>query len=182
MLKAVLIVIAVVIAAIAILAIVIAKRPSEFTVTRSATIAAPPEVVFAQVNDFHKWEEWNPWGKLDPNMKQTYEGATEGEGAGYSWVGDKNVGEGRMTIEESRPYEHIRIKLEFLKPFAATNTAEFTFKPEGDQTQVTWSMYGENNFMAKAIGLFMDMDKMIGGNFEQGLADMKAISESAATA
>jgi hypothetical protein len=115
-------------------------------------------------------------------MKQNYEGATAGEGAGYSWVGDKNVGEGRMTIEESRPYERIRIKLEFLKPFAGTNTAEFTFKPEGDQTQVTWSMYGENNFMAKAIGLFMDMDKMIGGNFEQGLADMKAISESAATA
>jgi carbon monoxide dehydrogenase subunit G len=113
-------------------------------------------------------------------MEQTYEGPAAGQGAKYSWVGNKNVGEGRMTIEESRPNERIRIKLDFLKPFAATNTAEFTFKPQGEGTEITWSMHGDNNFMAKAIGLFMDMDKMIGGNFEQGLADIKSIAETAA--
>ncbi len=131
------------------------------------------------MNDFHKWEAWNPWGKIDPAMKQTYEGAPAGTGAIYTWIGNKEVGEGRMTIIESRPSDLIRIKIEFFKPFAATNTAEFTFKPEGNQTAVTWSMSGNKNFMAKAIHLFMNMDKMIGGQFEKGLAEMKSIVEAA---
>jgi Polyketide cyclase / dehydrase and lipid transport len=158
--------------------IVVAMQPSEFHVARSAAISAPAPAVFAQVNDFHKWEAWNPWGKIDPAMKQAYEGAPAGTGAIYTWVGNKEVGEGRMTITESHPSELIRIKLEFFKPFAGNSVAQFTFKPEGDQTVVTWSMAGENNFMAKAIHLFMNMDKMIGGQFEKGLAQMKSIVEA----
>ena len=159
--------------------VVVAMQPSEFRVARSATISAPPPAVFAQVNDFHKWEAWNPWGKIDPAMKQTYEGAPAGVGAIYTWVGNKNAGEGRMTLTESHPSDLIRIKLEFFKPFAGTNIAEFTFKHAGNQTAVTWSMAGKNNFMAKAIHLFMNMDKMIGGQFETGLAQMKSIVEAA---
>ena len=157
--------------------VIVALQPSEFSVVRSATISAPAPALFAQVNDFHKWEAWNPWGKLDPTMKQAYEGAPAGTGAIYTWSGNNEVGEGRMTITESRPSDLIRIKLEFFKPFAATNTAEFTFKPEANQTVVTWSMFGEKNFMAKAIHLFMNMDKMIGGQFEKGLAEMKSVVE-----
>lgn len=159
--------------------VVVALQPSQFRVARSTTISAPPSAVFAQVNNFHKWEAWNPWGKIDPAMKQSYDGSPAGEGAVYTWVGNNEVGEGRMTIAESRPSELIRVKLEFFKPFAATNTAEFTFKPEGNQTAVTWSMFGDNNFMAKAIHLFMNMDKMIGGQFEKGLASMKSVVEGA---
>jgi uncharacterized protein YndB with AHSA1/START domain len=158
--------------------IVVALRPKEFRVARSATISAPPSAVFAQVNDFHKWEAWNPWGKIDPAMKQTYDGAPAGVGAIYTWTGNNEVGQGRMTITESRPSDLIRIELEFFKPFAATNTAEFTFQPDGNQTAVAWSMSGEKNLMAKAIHLFVSMDKMIGGQFEKGLADMKAIVEA----
>jgi hypothetical protein len=159
--------------------IVVAMQPSEFRVVRGATISATPPAVFAQVNDFHKWEAWNPWGKIDPAMKQSYEGAAAGSGAIYTWVGNNKVGEGHMTLTESRPSDLIRIKLEFFKPFAGTNIAEFTFKPAGNQTAVTWSMTGKNNFMAKAIHLFMNMDKMIGGQFETGLAQMKSIVEAA---
>ena len=159
--------------------VIVALQPPEFRVARSATIAAPPPAVFAQVNDFHKWDAWSPWAKLDPNMKKTHEGAPAGTGAIYSWSGNDQVGEGRMTLTESRPSELIRIKLKFMKPFAATNTTEFTFKPEGNQTAVTWSMFGTNNFIAKAFGLFMNMDKMVGGDFEKGLASMKSVVETA---
>jgi uncharacterized protein YndB with AHSA1/START domain len=159
--------------------VVVATRPAEFRVTRTGTIAAPPATVFAQVNDFHKWEAWNPWGKLDPAMKESYEGAPAGVGAVYTWTGNSQVGEGRMTITESRPNELIRIKMEFLKPFAATSTAEFTFRPEGNRTTVTWTMEGTNNFMAKAVHLVMNMDRMIGGQFEKGLAAMKSVAEGA---
>ena len=176
MLKIILIALAVI---IVLLVVIVVLQPSEFRVARSTTISAPPSAVFAQVNDFHKWETWNPWGKIDPAMKQTYEGAPAGIGAIYTWAGNNEVGEGRMTITESRPSDLIRIKLEFFKPFAGTNIAEFTFKPEGNQTAVTWSMEGKNNFMAKAIHLFMNMDKMIGGQFEKGLASMKSVVESA---
>jgi hypothetical protein len=164
---------------VVVLVVIVALQPSDFRVARSTAISAPPPAVFAQVNDFHKWEAWNPWGKIDPAMKQTYDGAPAGPGAIYTWSGNNEVGEGRMTIAESRPNELVRVKLEFFKPFAATNTAEFTFVPEGNQTRVTWSMFGEKNFMAKAIHLFMNMDKMIGGQFEKGLAAMKSIVEPA---
>lgn len=159
--------------------LMVALQPSQYRVARSATISAPPAAVFAQVNDFHKWEAWNPWGKIDPAMKQTYEGVPSGVGAIYAWAGNNEVGQGRMTITESRPSDLIRIKMEFFKPFAGISAAEFTFKPEGSQTAVTWGMTGEKSFMAKAIHLFMNMDKMIGGQFEKGLADIKSIVEPA---
>jgi Polyketide cyclase / dehydrase and lipid transport len=176
MLKIILISLAVI---LIVFVVVVAIQSSEFRLARSTAISAPPPAVFAQVNDFHKWEAWNPWGKIDPAMKQAYEGAPAGTGALYTWAGNNEVGEGRMTIIESRPNELIRIKLEFFKPFAATNIAEFTFKPERNQTAVTWSMFGEKNFMAKAVHLFMNMDKMIGGQFEKGLVSMKSIVEGA---
>ncbi len=169
----------VLIAVVVVFVIVVATRPADFRVTRTARIAAPSSAVFAQVNDFHNWAAWSPWARLDPAMRQSYEGAPAGPGAVYSWTGNKKVGEGRMTILESHPSDLVRIKLEFLKPFAATNVADFTFKPEGDQTVVTWSMAGKNNFMAKAFGLFMNMDKLVGGDFEKGLAQMKSVAEAA---
>ena len=158
---------------------IVALQPAEFRVVRTATISAPPPAVFTQVNDLHNWEAWSPWGKLDPAMKQTYAGAPAGAGAIYTWAGNSQVGEGRMTITESNPSDLIRLKLEFLKPFTATCTSEFTFKPEGDRTAVSWSMAGRNNFMAKAFGLFMNSDKMVGGDFERGLAQMKSLVETA---
>ena len=158
---------------------VVAMQPSEFRIARTGTISATAAVVFAQVNDFHNWEAWSPYAKLDPAMKKTYEGAPAGTGAIYTWAGNNEVGEGRTTIIKSRPNELISIKLEFVRPFAGTSTAEFTFKPEGNQTGVTWSLTGKNNFIAKAIGLFMNMDKMVGGQFEQGLAQLKSVVEAA---
>jgi len=176
MLKIILIALAVM---VVVLVAVVALQPAEFRVVRTATMSAPAPVVFAQVNDLRKWEAWNPWQKIDPAMKLTFAGPPAGPGASYSWAGNNEVGEGRLTITESRPSDLVRIKLEFMKPFAATNTAEFTFKPEGDRTAVTWSMEGKNNFMAKAINLCMNMDKMVGGQFEKGLADMKKVVEAA---
>jgi Polyketide cyclase / dehydrase and lipid transport len=162
-----------------VLIIIVATRPADFRITRTATMPAPPAVVFAQVNDFYKWEAWSPWAKLDPACKYSYEGPAAGTGAIFTWSGNTKVGEGRMTILESRPDDLIRIKLEFLKPFKATSTSEFTFQPQGNQTVVTWSMYGKNNFMAKAMGLIMNCDKMVGGDFEKGLASLKSIAETA---
>jgi hypothetical protein len=159
--------------------VIIAGRPDEFIVSRSTKISAPPAIVFAQVNDFHKWEAWSPWAKMDPACKNSYDGAAAGVGAGFAWDGNKKVGAGRMTILESRPGDLIRIKLEFLKPFKATNTAEFTFKSNGNQTAVAWSMTGKNNFFFKVFGLFVDCDKMIGKDFEKGLAAIKAVAEAA---
>ena len=166
-------------AIVVVVVVVVAMQPSEFRVARTATISAPVPVVFTQVNDFRNWEAWSPWAKLDPAMKKTYEGAPSGTGAIYTWAGDNQVGVGRTTITESRPSDRIRIKLEFAKPFAAANTVEFTFKPEGDRTAVTWSMTGRNKFMFKAVGLFMSMDKMVGGQFERGLAQLKSVVEAA---
>lgn len=162
------------------LSIVVAMQPSEFHIARSAKMSAPAEKVFAQVNDFHKWDAWSPWVKMDPNAKSTFEGPAEGTGAIFRWAGNADIGEGSMTITESRPHELIRLRLDFLKPFEDTANVEFTFKPDGDQTNVTWSMDGKNNFFAKAVCLFlMDMDEMIGNKYEEGLASMKAIVEAA---
>ena len=175
MLKKILIALA---AIVVVFLVIVALQPADFRIARSATISAPPAMVFANVNDFHKWQAWSPWAKLDPAMKQSYEGAPSGSGAISRWSGNDQVGAGSMTILDSRPDENIKIKLEFLKPFQATNTAEFTFKPEGNQTVVSWSMTGQNNFMAKAFGLFMNMDKIVGGDFEKGLAQLKSLAET----
>jgi hypothetical protein len=163
-----------------VLVIVISMQPSDFRISRSAAIAAPPATVFAQVNELRNWEAWSPWAKMDPGMKQTYEGPPAGTGAISKWSGDK-VGEGKMTITESKPDELVRIKLEFITPMAATNDVQFDFKPQGNETLVTWTMSGKNNFVHKAFGLFMDMEKMLGGQFEQGLSQLNtAASQKAA--
>lgn len=164
-------------ALIVVLVIVIATRPADFRIERKATINAPAERVFALVNDFHEWTKWSPWENRDPNLKREYSGPNAGTGAGYHWIGNNQVGEGRMTITDSQPSRSIRIKLEFLKPFAATNTTDYTFTPTGNGTEVSWAMRGKNNFMMKAMHMVMNMDKMLGADFEKGLADMKAAAE-----
>ena len=164
--------------AVALLGLVIAIQPGAFRITRSARLSAPAAELFAVVNDFRRWKAWSPWEGLDPALKRNYSGSSAGAGAIYSWAGNSQAGEGRMTILESQPNDFIRIRLEFLKPFAATHTAEFNFKPEGDQTIVTWSMFGERNFLAKVFGLVMNFDKMIGGQFERGLTQMQSAVEA----
>jgi len=158
--------------------VLLVGRPDEFKVVRSATIAAPPPTVFEQVNDFHKWDAWSPWAKLDPACKNTFDGAAAGKGAIFAWDGNNKVGAGRMTVTESQPAEAIRINLEFLRPFKATNIAEFVFRPHGTGTEVTWNMFGKNNLLSKVFGLFVDCEKMVGKDFEKGLASLKVITES----
>lgn len=153
-------------------------RPDEFKVARSATIAAPPAAVFEQVNDFHKWEAWSPWAKLDPACRNTYSGAAAGQDAGFAWDGNNKVGAGRMTITDSQPTQLIRIKLEFLRPFKSNNTTEFTFRPDGNRTEIIWTMTGKNNVMSKVFGLFVDCEKMVGKDFEKGLASIKSVVET----
>jgi uncharacterized protein YndB with AHSA1/START domain len=164
-------------AVLAVLAVVIATRPGEFRVERSTTIAAPVDVVFPLINDFHQWAKWSPWEKRDLNMKKTFEGAPSGTGAVYAWTGNDQVGEGRMTLTDSKPNERVLIKLEFIKPFAATNQTEFTLSPAAGTTGVTWAMSGNKNFMSKAFSLVMNMDKMIGGDFDKGLVQLKQQAE-----
>ena len=158
--------------------IIVAMQPSNYRVARSVVVAAPQDAVFPHMNELKKWEAWNPWGKADPNMKLTYGGPASGVGANYSWAGNNEVGEGRATITESRPSELVKYRMEFFKPMSASSEMEFTFKPQGNQTEVTVTVTGEKNFMAKAFCLFMSMDNMIGGKFEKAFADLKAIAES----
>jgi len=160
---------------------IVTMQPSDFRISRSLVMSAPPEAVFAQVIDFHKWQAWSPWVKMDPAAKNDYGGPGAGVGAMFHWAGNRQVGEGTMTITEIQSNALVRIRLAFLKPFAATDTGEFTFMPQGKQTLVTWSMSGRNNFIGKAMGLFINCDKMVGGEFEKGLSQMKAIVEAAAT-
>jgi Polyketide cyclase / dehydrase and lipid transport len=154
------------------------RQPDDFSTTRTGTIAAPASAIFPHVNNLQNWEAWSPWAKLDPNAKTTFEEPTEGVDAKMSWAGNNKVGVGSMTITESRPSDFIQFKLEFLKPMQATNIAEFSFTPDGDQTTVSWTMSGTNNFMAKVMGLFMNCDKMCGGMFEKGLASLKTVVEA----
>lgn len=162
------------------LAALVAMQPSHFKIERSATIDARADVVYAQVVDFSKWPAWSPWEKLDPQSKKTFEGTTGQAGASYHWVGNDQVGEGKMTLAEVKPSESIHIKLEFIKPMASVNDTRFTFAEQEGKTKVTWSMEGENGFMGKAFSLAMNMDKMVGGSFEEGLAAMKTVSEAEA--
>lgn len=157
---------------------VITGQPDEFIVMRSAKMSAPPEKVFPLVNELRQWDAWSPWAKLDPNSKMTCTGPPAGVGASQAWAGNKKIGEGSLTITESAPSNLIRIRLEFLKPFKATNMAQFIFAPEGNQTVVTWSMTGKSNFFFKVFGLFMSCDDMAGRDFEKGLADMKSVAET----
>ncbi|MDB6167952.1 MAG: hypothetical protein JWM88_816 [Verrucomicrobia bacterium] len=164
---------------LAVFLVAVAFKPSHFSITRSTAIPASAAAVFGQVNDLHKWQAWSPWEKLDPAMKRTFEGPAAGVGAAYAWDGNKDVGAGRMTIIESRPAELIHLDLEFIKPMAGRCLTEFTFKPESGQTVVTWTMSGENNYLAKVVCTFMNMDKTVGAEFERGLAELKKVASSA---
>lgn len=157
--------------------VVVAFQPSEFRVARSVTVEAPPETIFPHLNDLKKAHVWSPWVKMDPAANYDFAGPAEGVGASTSWAGEK-VGEGRQTITESRPGELVRSKLEFIKPFESTSDTDFTLTREGQGTVVTWSIWGENNFLGKAMCLIMSQDKMIGEPFEQGLAELKRLVES----
>ena len=163
---------------VVVFAIVMVAQPAEFRVVRSATIPAPPAVVFDQINDLRKWEAWSPWDKIDPTARKTYDGPSAGVGASFAWVGNVEVGEGRVTITHSRPSELVRARLDMIKPLAASNLVEFTLVPQGDHTVVTWSMVGRNGFVSKALGLVMNMDRMVGGQFEKGLANLKTVTEA----
>jgi len=154
-----------------------ATRPDTFRVERGATIKAPPEKIFAILNDFQRWETWSPWEKKDPAMKRTLTVVTSGKGAVYSWEGNKEVGEGRMEIAESVPPSRLVIKLDFVKPFEAHNRVQFALAPQGDATNVTWAMEGDTPYLAKIVHVFLDMDKLVGRDFEAGLANLKAVAE-----
>jgi carbon monoxide dehydrogenase subunit G len=174
MFKIIAIVIALLVAIVLILA---ATKPDIFIVERSTAIKAPPEKIFALINDFNAWTAWSPWEKKDPAMKRTFGTATSGKGASYAWEGNKEVGQGRMEIAESVPSSKVAIKLDFLKPFEAHNQAIFTLESKGDTTNVNWRMEGHTPYFAKIFHVFMDMDKMVGKDFEAGLANLKASAE-----
>jgi len=175
MLKIIGIVIIVAIAAVLILA---ATRPDTFQVQRAASIKAPPERIFPLINDFNRWRAWSPCEKKDPTMKRTFGVATSGKGATYAWEGNGEVGQGRMEIADSAPPSKVAIKLDFVKPFEAHNLVEFVLEPDGDATRVTWTMRGDAPYFAKIIHLFIDMDRMVGKDFEAGLASLKATAEA----
>ena len=155
-----------------------ATRPDIFRVQRATSIKAPPEKIFALINDFHSWGSWSPWEKMDPTMKRTHSGAANGKGAVYEWEGNNKVGKGRMEIMDTSPPSKVTIKLDFVKPFEGHNIAEFTLEAKGDSTNVTWAMYGPNPYIAKLIHMFFNMDNnMIGKDFETGLANLKTVAE-----
>jgi len=168
------VVLAIIIVAILILA---ATKPGTFRIERTAVVNAPAEKVFPLIADFHQWLNWSPWEGRDPALKRTYSGAERGKGAVYAWEGNKNIGSGRMEILEATAPSKIVIKLDFLKPFEAHNTAEFTMLPQGAATSVVWVMHGPAPFMSKLMQVFMSFDNMIGKDFEAGLAKLKTISE-----
>ena len=159
-----------------------ATRPDTFHVERSASIAAPPAAIYAQIVSLPRWQAWSPWEKLDPAMKRQLGGSESGVGATYAWEGNSDVGKGKMTITEAEPPSKVALRLDFLEPFASTSVATFALSPEGEGTRVTWSMDGNQNFLAKVVCIFMDMDKLVGGDFEKGLASLAQVSEAAASA
>lgn len=173
MIKIILIALVALIAGVLVLA---SMRPGSFRVERSMRISAPPEKILPLINDFHQWGVWSPYEKLDPTMKRIYAGAPAGKGAVYEWQGDSKAGAGRMEIIEAIPTQTL-IKLDFSKPFTAHNIAGFTAQPDGAATRITWSMEGPAPFVTKLFGLFVNMDKMIGADFETGLANLKATAE-----
>ena len=181
MLKIVGIAVVVLLVVVAGILIYAATKPNDFRVQRSLAIKAPADKIYAQIVDLKGWQAWSPYEKKDPDMKRTLSGAPSGKGAVYEWDGNKNVGAGRMEVIEASAPSKVAIKLDFLKPFEGHNTAEFTMTPSGDTTNVTtnvtWAMYGPSAFMMKVMGIFMNMDKMIGDDFAVGLANLKALVE-----
>jgi hypothetical protein len=176
MIRKILIGVAIVIAAFVALVFI---QPSDFQIARTTTITAPARTVFDQVNDLRKWDAWSPWAKLDPAAKVSFEGPQAGPGAVFKWSGNDKIGEGKMTVTESRPADLVKLKLEFIKPFEGSNITEFSFKPDGNRTAVTWNISGRSdNFIAKAVCLVMGMQWMLGGEMEKGLAQMKSVVEA----
>lgn len=155
--------------------LVVAARPGEFRVERSAAIAAPPEVLFAQFNSHRKFNVWNPFMKLDPHVRNSYSGPDSGVGAVCSWEGNSDIGAGSCTIIESQPGELVRCRMDWKRPMEGTSTVDFTFKPQGDRTVVTWAMYGTHNFVGKLVSVFLDCDKICGPQFEKGLAELGSV-------
>jgi uncharacterized protein YndB with AHSA1/START domain len=170
--------IGIVLVVIVAIAVFISTRPDTFQVQRSTTIAAPAGTVFGYLNDFRQWPQWSPWEKLDPNMQRTLSGAPSGTGARYAWLGNSKAGQGSMTITDSRPGERVVLDLSFIKPFKSNNVTEFALTPAARGTQVTWTMKGTNTTVTKAFSLFMNMDKLVGGDFERGLANLKTVAEA----
>ena len=179
MIKKILLGLIVVIALILIFAL---TKPNEYTVVRTTSIKAPPEVVYSYLDDFHKWSAWSPWEKMDPTMKRAYQGPQNGVGAIYTWDGNSQVGKGRMEITNVSPASKVGLNLDFLEPMEGHSKVEFALAPKGDTTDVTWSMKGDNNYLSKIMQVFVSMDSMIGGDFESGLRDLKTSSEQAAAA
>jgi len=177
MLKVIGIIALVLVVVVAGLLIFAATKPDSFRIERTAGIKAPPDKIFALINDFHQWGKWSPYEKIDPALKRTFGGAEAGKGATYEWSGNKNIGSGRMEILEAQAPSRILIKLDFMAPFEAHNTAEFTLVPTGETTSVTWAMYGPQPFMGKVMTIFFNMEKMVGGQFEEGLANLEAAVE-----
>jgi hypothetical protein len=173
MLKKIAVVVAVLIAGVLVFA---ATKPDTFRVQRAASIKAPPEKIAAVLGDFHAWQAWSPWEKMDPAMKRSYSGAEKGKGAAYAWEGNGKVGQGRMEITDAAP-SRVALNLDFIKPFEAHNKVVFTLTPKGDATEVNWAMQGPVPYMAKIVHVFMDMDSMVGKDFEAGLANLKTITE-----
>ena len=167
----------VVLAVVVVVLVMAAMKPDTFVIQRSAGINAPPEKVYALINDFNQWGQWSPWEQKDPAMKRTMGTTSAGLGATYAWVGNKDVGEGNMAITGATPPTQLVIALGFIKPFEAKNKVVFDLKPEGTQTQVNWAMYGDNNFISKLMQVFMNIDAMVGKDFESGLAKLKAAAE-----
>ena len=167
-----------VLAIVALLVVVISTRPAGFRIARSAQVSAPAAVVFSLLNDFHQWGKWSPWEKLDPSMQKTFSGPETGVGASYAWVGNSKAGEGSMVVLDSQPDERLSIKVRFIKPFAATNQSTFELRPAAGGTEVRWIMEGENGFAAKAFSLFVNMDKFLGKEFEEGLAKLNSAAQS----
>jgi hypothetical protein len=168
---------AVVVVLIAAVLLFAATRPDSFRVTRTTSIKAPPERIFPLINEFNRWSAWSPYEKKDPAMKRTFSGPAAGKGAVYAWEGNKDVGKGRLEIADASVPSRVVLNLDFSEPFEAHNVVDFTLEPKGDATQVTWAMRGPMPFLSKVITLFVDMDRMVGGDFETGLANLKAIAE-----
>jgi uncharacterized protein YndB with AHSA1/START domain len=167
----------VIVVLVAVILVYAAMRPDSFRVERSVSVKAPPEKLYAQIYDLKAWAAWSPYEKKDPAMKRTFGVLTAGKGAVYEWDGNKNVGKGRMEITSATQPSKIVIRLDFLEPFEGHNTAEFTVDGKGNATTVTWAMYGPANFMSKLMGVFFNMDRMIGADFEAGLVNLKTIAE-----
>ena len=155
-----------------------AANGSTYVVERITTIGAPPAAVYAHVVDFHRWTEWSPWEDVDPDLRRTYGGPDAGVGASYAWVGNRKAGQGSMEITAADAPSQLDLDLHFLKPFKAENDLRFRFDPDGDGTRVTWTMTGQKTFMTKVMGVFMNMDKLVGSDFEKGLDRLKAVAEA----